>query len=146
MLVIMRDVVRLLRRIAITAVGTVIVVAGAILLVAPGPGLLVIALGLAVLAAEYDWARRRLNAVRARALSAASATAASRAGTASTVLFGLSAVAIGVVLICADVLPVASKGRARRAGEADGGCGDCRDDGGGRGDDDRSGQGGEEAP
>jgi hypothetical protein len=66
-LVYVKDLVRLLRRIAVTVVGTVILAVGVVLLVAPGPGLLVIALALAVFAVEYEWARRRLAAVVARA-------------------------------------------------------------------------------
>ncbi len=85
----MKDLVRLLRRIAITVAGTVIVAVGVVLLVAPGPGLVVIALGLAVFAVEYRWARRHLAAVQARARSAALTAAASRVATACTVLFGV---------------------------------------------------------
>jgi hypothetical protein len=40
---------------------------GVAMLVLPGPGLAVIALGLAVLATEYDWAARLLAGVRRRA-------------------------------------------------------------------------------
>jgi hypothetical protein len=40
--------------------------------VLPGPGLAVIALGLAVLATEYDWAARLLAEVRRRASRMAS--------------------------------------------------------------------------
>lgn len=65
-----------------------------VLLVAPGPGLVVIALTLAVFAVEYEWARRRLAAVRERALSAAHQVAASRAATACAVLFGVGAVGL----------------------------------------------------
>ena len=71
MLAYVKDLGRLFRRIAITAVGTVILAVGLILLVAPGPGLVVIALALAVFAVEYEWARRRLAAVQERALSTA---------------------------------------------------------------------------
>ena len=119
MLVEMKDLVRLLRRIAVTVVGTVILAAGVVLLVAPGPGLLVIALALAVFAAEYEWARRRLAAVRARALSAAHKAAASRVATASAVLFGAGALGLGAVLIFTDVLPW--PGVATGAGVAVGG-------------------------
>src|SRR6266516_1064968 len=58
------NLVRLLRRIAITVVGTVILAVGVVLLVAPGPGLLVILLALIVFAVEYEWARRRLDRCR----------------------------------------------------------------------------------
>ena len=63
--------VRLLRRIALTVVGTVILAVGVVLLVAPGPGLLVILLALIVFGVEYEWARRRLVTVRDKARSAA---------------------------------------------------------------------------
>ena len=96
---------RLLRRIAITIAGTVIVAVGVVLLVAPGPGLVVIALGLAVFAVEYRWARRHLAAVQARARSAALTAAASRVATTCTVLFGVGALALGAVLVLTDLLP-----------------------------------------
>ncbi len=105
-----KDLARLFRRIAITAVGTVILAVGVILLVAPGPGLVVIALALAVFAVEYEWARRRLASVRERALSAAHQAAASRAATACTVLFGVGAIGVGAVLIFTDLLPLSGTG------------------------------------
>lgn len=70
----MNDLVRLLRRIAITALGTVILAVGVLLLVAPGPGLLVIVLALAVFAIEYEWARRRLATARDLARTASDPT------------------------------------------------------------------------
>ena len=100
------NLVRLLRRIAVTVVGTVILAVGVVLLVAPGPGLLVILLALIVFAVEYDWARHRLAAVRARARSAADKAAASRVATASAVLFGIGAIGLGAVLIFTDFLPL----------------------------------------
>ena len=99
------DLVRLLRRIAVTVAGTVILAVGVVLLVAPGPGLLVIALALAVFAIEYRWARRHLGTVQAHARSAALKTAASRVATASAVLFGVGAVGLGAVLVLTDLLP-----------------------------------------
>ena len=63
------------------------------------PGLVVIALALAVFAVEYEWARRRLATVRERALSAALKAAASRAATACAVLFGVGESADGPVAL-----------------------------------------------
>jgi uncharacterized protein (TIGR02611 family) len=91
-------------------VGTVILVVGVVLLVAPGPGLVVIALALAVFAIEYRWARRNLAAVQERARSAALKAAASRVATASAVLFGLGAIGLGAVLACTDLLPFSGAG------------------------------------
>ena len=106
----MKDLVRLLRRIAVTVVGTLILAVGVVLLVAPGPGLVVIALALAVFAIEYQWARRHLATVQAHARSAALKAAASRVATASAVLFGVAAVGLGVVLIFTDLLPLSGVG------------------------------------
>ncbi len=44
--------------------GFTLLAAGVVMLVTPGPGWLTIALGLAVLAAEYVWARRLLNRLK----------------------------------------------------------------------------------
>ena len=110
MLTEVKDPIRLLRRIAVSVVGTVILVVGVVLLVAPGPGLVVIALALAVFAIEYQWARRNLAAVQERARSAALKAAASRVGTASAVLFGVGAIGLGGVLVFTDLFPFSGTG------------------------------------
>ena len=114
-----KDLVRLLRRIAVSVAGTVLLAVGLVLLVAPGPGLVVIALALAVFAIEFRWARRHLAAVQERARSAAVKAAASRAATASTIIFGVGAIGLGVVLILTDLLPWSGTGTG--AGVAVGG-------------------------
>ena len=58
------------KRVGVTVVGFVLFAAGAIMLVTPGPGLLVMALGLAVLASEYAWAERMLDKIRERSKDA----------------------------------------------------------------------------
>jgi uncharacterized protein (TIGR02611 family) len=45
-------------RIGVLVVGGVIVVAGLVMIVTPGPGVLLIAAGLGILATEFAWARR----------------------------------------------------------------------------------------
>jgi uncharacterized protein (TIGR02611 family) len=47
-------------KVGVTVVGPLVVVAGVAMLVLPGPGLVVMALGTTLLALEYDWARRAL--------------------------------------------------------------------------------------
>lgn len=54
------------RLVAVSLTGTLLIVAGAIMLVTPGPGLLAIAAGLAVWAREFQWARRLLDRARDR--------------------------------------------------------------------------------
>lgn len=63
---------RTLRRVGVGTAGGLLVVVGVVLLVLPGPGLLVIAAGLAVLATEFTWAKRLLVRVRARIAAARS--------------------------------------------------------------------------
>ena len=50
-----------------TAAGGFLVIVGIALLVLPGPGLLVIILGLGILATEYVWAERLLRTAREKA-------------------------------------------------------------------------------
>ena len=49
------------KRVAVAVVGAALVVAGLAMMVLPGPGILVIALGFAVLATEFAWAHRALE-------------------------------------------------------------------------------------
>jgi uncharacterized protein (TIGR02611 family) len=51
-------------KVVVTVVGTAVLTAGLIMMVTPGPGLLGIVAGLAILATEWDWADRWLNAAR----------------------------------------------------------------------------------
>jgi uncharacterized protein (TIGR02611 family) len=53
-----------LRRPVVTLVGVVLIAVGIVLLVLPGPGLLVMAVGLAVLATEYPAAQRLLDRIK----------------------------------------------------------------------------------
>jgi Putative transmembrane protein (PGPGW) len=55
------------KRIAVSVVGFVLLLAGLIMMVLPGPGILVIIAGLAVLATEYVWAQRALNFAKEKA-------------------------------------------------------------------------------
>ncbi len=54
------------RRIAISVVGGTVLLIGVAMLILPGPGLVVIPLGLAILGLEYAWARVWLRKVRTR--------------------------------------------------------------------------------
>lgn len=66
-LTVLRFIWRSAWRIAVTVVGAALIVAGVAMLVLPGPGLVVIILGLAVLATEYVWAATALEHARATA-------------------------------------------------------------------------------
>ena len=55
---------KLARRIVIGVIGGTLLVFGVVMLVTPGPGLVGIAAGLAVLAVEFTWARIWLKRLR----------------------------------------------------------------------------------
>jgi uncharacterized protein (TIGR02611 family) len=55
------------KRVAVTVLGLIVVLAGVLMLVLPGPGIVTIIAGLAILATEYVWAERLLRAAKARA-------------------------------------------------------------------------------
>ena len=50
-----------MKRICIAVIGGTVLAVGAVLLVLPGPGLPIIAAGLAILATEFLWARRAMR-------------------------------------------------------------------------------------
>jgi uncharacterized protein (TIGR02611 family) len=58
------------KRIAITIAGAALVLGGMVLLVLPGPGVVLLIAGLAVLATEYVWAQRMLNYAKGKATQA----------------------------------------------------------------------------
>jgi hypothetical protein len=59
------------KRIAIEGLGWILVLVGIAALVLPGPGLLALFAGVALLATQYEWAERRVEPVKTRALRAA---------------------------------------------------------------------------
>ena len=52
------------RRIFLIIAGFTLLLAGGVMLVTPGPGMLVIFLGLGLLAAEFVWARRLMDRIK----------------------------------------------------------------------------------
>lgn len=83
----------ILFRVARVGAGSLVTLAGLMMLVLPGPGLIVIALGLALLAQDVPFARRLLDKVRARIPSDADGNVS------KPILFGglaVTVVAIGI--------------------------------------------------
>ncbi|AXT86923.1 hypothetical protein C6I20_13635 [Aeromicrobium sp. A1-2] len=62
---------RVIRRLVLEIVGWTLVLAGVAALVLPGPGLLLLVAGLAVLSQQYEWAERRLEPVKIQAFKSA---------------------------------------------------------------------------
>lgn len=67
------------RRIAILVIGLTVILIGLVLLVTPGPAMLVIPAGLAILATEFVWARRLLKRMKESAAGAYDAARGRRA-------------------------------------------------------------------
>jgi tellurite resistance protein TerC len=58
---------KLAKRIVISIIGSTVILIGIIMIVAPGPAIIVIPAGLAILATEFAWARRWLQTIKENA-------------------------------------------------------------------------------
>lgn len=98
------------RRVVVTVVGVALIVVGVLLLVLPGPGLLLVLAGLVVMANEYPWARRWTEPVRRQAVAAARASVATRLRIAWTAAVGGALIVAGVVWMAVPSLPFGGVG------------------------------------
>jgi len=92
-----RTPLRAFRLVAVTVVGWLLLIAGIVALVLPGPGMLLCLLGLVVLAREYAWARRSLQWARAKTQESVGRSSASRAATVTSELGGVALIVVGLV-------------------------------------------------
>jgi uncharacterized protein (TIGR02611 family) len=92
----------LLKRFAVTILGGALLAVGLAMMVLPGPGILLIVAGLAVLATEYVWARTLLTKARKQAEAVQEAAVASRMRTTGSLLFALALVVVGVLMLLVD--------------------------------------------
>lgn len=83
------------KRILVLIAGLVVLGAGVTMLVLPGPGIIVIILGFAILATEFAWAERALDRTTGTAAAAASKVSNNRAGRAALLLSGFALVTGG---------------------------------------------------
>lgn len=67
----MRGSWRFARKILLATLGVLLLLVGIAGLVLPGPGLLIMFAGIAVLALEFEWAERRVDFIRDKAMDAA---------------------------------------------------------------------------
>lgn len=81
---ILRFIGRSSKRIAVSVVGCVFVVGGLVMLVLPGPGIIVIVLGFAILGTEYAWAAAALEHTKRTAAQASQIARGSIAGAAKS--------------------------------------------------------------
>jgi hypothetical protein len=87
------------KRLALEIVGWALVIGGIAALVLPGPGLLMLFGGLAVLSQQYEWAERRLAPVKYRALKGAAESVETWARIVMSVTGVLLLVAAGILWI-----------------------------------------------
>jgi uncharacterized protein (TIGR02611 family) len=95
---------RMVWRVIIGAIGGLITVFGAIALVGPGPGILIVLAGLGILATEFAWAARVMVHTRTYAQKAAE-----KAGIPKWAQFAL--VAVGAVISILVILFLYSTGK-----------------------------------
>ncbi len=93
------------KRLAYEIVGWLLVVAGIAALILPGPGLLMIFGGLAVLSRQYAWARRYVEPVRLRALRGAAEGVETWPRIVASTLGALAIGAVGVVFLVKPPAP-----------------------------------------
>ena len=86
-----------MKRLVLETLGWLLVVAGIAALVLPGPGLLMLFGGLVLLSREYEWARRRLEPVRLRALRGAADSVQTWPRILLSSLLAIALVVLGVV-------------------------------------------------
>lgn len=85
------------KRIVLEALGWLLVLAGLAALVLPGPGLLALFAGMALLATQYEWAERRLEPIRRGALKTAADSVKSWIRIISSAGFSLGIIIAGIV-------------------------------------------------
>jgi uncharacterized protein (TIGR02611 family) len=90
----------LITKVVVTALGVVVIGAGLVMMVTPGPGIVGILVGLGILATEWHWAERWMHAMKARAQAAADAA---RDLDPAVRRRRLALIALGVVIVCVAV-------------------------------------------
>ncbi len=94
-----------LKRVLLEGLGWVLVVAGIAALILPGPGLLMLFGGLAILSQQYEWAERRMRPVELRAKRAAAESVQSPLKIALSVLGAAWVTATGALWVWRPAVP-----------------------------------------
>lgn len=87
------------RKVVVLIVGVAVLLAGIALLPLPGPGMLVIIVGLVILATEFSWAQRWLDYAVEKAAGATTKVQGSKRGRLMLAVSGLTLISTGVVVI-----------------------------------------------
>jgi hypothetical protein len=96
------------RRVTVAVVGGALALMGVALLVLPGPGFVLVAAGLTVLATQFTWAARPLAYARGRAVAGLEQVGRSKRRAFPVVLAGLFLLAVGIAEVTVADLPLVS--------------------------------------
>jgi uncharacterized protein (TIGR02611 family) len=93
-----RVIARNARRLLVFILGVMVALAGIAMLVLPGPGVIVIILGLVILATEFAWAERVLDRTTQTAAGAASRVTENKSGRAALAMSGVGMIVGGILV------------------------------------------------
>ncbi|GAA2727556.1 PGPGW domain-containing protein [Cellulomonas aerilata] len=96
----------MLGRVAVAVVGGALTLAGVALLVLPGPGFVLVAAGLAILATKFAWAARPLAYAKDKAQVGLDEVAQSKRRTALALVGAVSLLAAGILEVAGVDLPL----------------------------------------
>jgi uncharacterized protein (TIGR02611 family) len=85
------------KRVSAQLVGWILVVVGLAAMILPGPGLLLLFAGLAILSQQFAWAERRVEPVKKTAFKTAAEGVATRTRVALSVLGALGLMGLGIL-------------------------------------------------
>ena len=90
-----------IKRLVVLLAGLALLGAGLAMFVLPGPGILVVVAGLAVLATEFAWAERALDRTRSTASTATTKLTTNRTGRATLALSAIALIVGGATVVAA---------------------------------------------
>ena len=93
------------KTVVVAVLGGLLTLAGIALLVLPGPGFVLVAAGLAVLATRFSWARKPLDYAKDKAVEGVEEVGKSPWRATGAVLAALALVAVGVLVLVGVELP-----------------------------------------
>ncbi|MCZ2821520.1 PGPGW domain-containing protein [Modestobacter sp. VKM Ac-2977] len=94
-----------MKTVVIATLGGLLTLAGIALLVLPGPGFVLVAAGLAVLATRFAWAKKPLDYAQDKAVAGVEEVGRSPWRAAGAVLAALALVAVGALVLAGVELP-----------------------------------------
>ncbi len=95
-----------MKRVVVAVLGCVLLLIGIALLVLPGPGFLLIAAALALLATQFEWAKRPLQYASGKAAAGVEEVARSKFRAFVAVVSAVALVAIGVLDLAGVAIPL----------------------------------------